>query len=93
MSLMLLQLVALVSRNSNIPPPMVCAERRVDGGRFFGVSIMQVERLDIYDFKVTLDEKEFEVLGDISEHYKADILNTLIGLLRLGFMKAEQSLE
>lgn len=46
---------------------LVCNSVRVDGGRFFRGSVVKVERIDLYDYRVILAEQEFQSIKRIAD--------------------------
>lgn len=46
---------------------------RVDGGRFFIGDIVEVKRIDVFDFKVNISDADFNQLSAIADNLRVSI--------------------
>ena len=68
-----------------------CRIVRADGGQFFRGDVMEVKRIEIYDFKLALSGNDFTVLRDISDLLSCSVENAIIAIYLRGLiaMQAE----
>lgn len=59
--------------------------KRVDGGRFFRGDCMQVKRIDLFDYQITLTEQEFNLVKLKAESEEQPIELALEVLFELAF--------
>ncbi len=58
----------------------------MDGGQFFRGVVMEVSRIELYDFKIVLTEREFSEIRDISDWLKCSIENAFIATYLRGLL-------
>lgn len=57
----------------------------LDGGRFFGDSVMEVTRIDVFDFKIILTECEFNELKEVFDFDNTSYEEILLNIFECGF--------
>jgi len=63
----------------------------VEGGRYFLGDIVEIERIDIYDFKVTISEIEFKVIRKITDESGHSIEHELGRIICIGLDEVTNS--
>ena len=62
-------------------------------GGFFGFSVMEVWRDDIFDFRVKLDEVELAKLKGVSDEWNNELDDMLLWILQEGLNDMNDNLE
>ncbi|MBA7630547.1 hypothetical protein ES703_38070 [subsurface metagenome] len=69
-----------------------CELFRVDGGRFRGDVVMQIIRIDVFDFKIKLSEPDFDNVKFIANTEGISIAAALILVIDRGITDLVESL-
>ncbi len=65
----------------------------MDGGQFFRGDVMEVKRIEIYDFRLELSGNDFTVIRDISDLLKCSVENAFIAIYLRGLIVIQAEFE
>ena len=60
----------------------------MDGGQIKGGVVVEVERIDVYDFKVVVSEKEFHQIALLADKLGVTFEQALAEVIGIGFVES-----
>lgn len=57
----------------------------MEGGQFFRGDVVEIERIDVYDFKTVISEKEFHQLALLADKLSVTIEQAFAEIVGMGF--------